>query len=52
MAARTIGQAKFDEMFGGVPELDKGRSEREFLLCRITQALAKLINCQNKEDGR
>ena len=39
MAARTIGQAKFNEMFGGVPEWIRASPDSEFTFVGINPIL-------------
>ncbi len=39
MAARTIGQAKFNEMFGGVPEWIRASPDGEFIFVGINPIL-------------
>ena len=36
MAARAIGQAKFNEMFGGIPEWIRASPDSEFTFVGIT----------------
>lgn len=42
MAARAIGQAKFNEMFGGIPGMDKGKPRTVNLLCRYKSDIIQL----------
>lgn len=39
MAAKTIGQAKFNEMFGGVPEWIRASPDGEFIFVGINPIL-------------
>ena len=39
MAARTIGQAKFNEMFGGIPEWIRASPDSEFTFVGINPIL-------------
>ena len=39
MAARAIGQAKFNEMFGGIPEWIRASPESEFTFVGINPIL-------------
>ncbi len=39
MAARAIGQAKFNEMFGGVPEWIRASPDGEFIFVGINPIL-------------